>query len=138
MSIGSWTPESGQQEDKPIIELTTLEPLLEFSQQAGPEQLATKLPPEIIQSHAWLMRTHKDSWFKIAARLDNQQLIALVRFFTLAEEQLPGWEAENKSPVIWLCRELKNRGQFPDPELIDWIKSHSSNKFLPYGNILDL
>ena len=42
------------------------------------------------------------------------------------------------SPVIWLCRELKKRGAFPDPELIQWIKENTDNKFLPYGNLLDL
>ena len=102
------------------------------------EQLSKALSSDEISAHRHLMTRHKEDWFKVSEDLEQHTLIHLVRFFTLAEAQLAGWEAGSKSPVIWLCRELKKRGAFPDPELIQWIKENTDNKFLPYGNLLDL
>lgn len=74
-------------------------------------------------------------WQQAAAGLDSASLIALIRFFTLAE-RLPGWESGARSPVIPLARTLKARGAYPD-ELTAWIKARTGNRFLPYGSLLD-
>jgi len=134
---GSWSPDQGQQDDKPSIPVKRLENLLQLCGQE-PLQSLPKLESSLIDSEAELMRMHKDSWLASAKQLTDAQIVQLIRFFTLAEEMLPGWEAGPRSPVIWLCRVLKSRGLFPDSALIEWIRGHSSNKFLPYGNILDL
>jgi len=134
---GSWSPDQGQQDNKPSIPAQRLEALLQLCIEQPLESLP-KLDGTLIESEAELMQMHKDSWLASARPLSDAQIVQLIRFFTLAEETLPGWEAGSRSPVIWLCRELKHRGQFPDSKLIEWIRGHSSNKFLPYGNILDL
>ena len=67
--------------------------------------------------------------------LDAVQLLALIRFYTLAES-LPGWEAGARSPVIPMVAELKKRGEYP-ADLGVWIKERTDNRFLPYGSLLD-
>lgn len=74
-------------------------------------------------------------WVSAAADLDDAQLEALIRFFTLAEK-LPGWESGAKSPVIALAAELKKRDAYPPP-LTRWIRANSENRFLPHGSLLD-
>jgi hypothetical protein len=75
-------------------------------------------------------------WDRAAQPLGDEDVIALVRLFTLAESTLSGWEAGDRSPVIPLARELKRRGSYP-AELTAWIKANSQNRFLPYGNLMD-
>ncbi len=135
--IGEWNPDDTKSRDFEIS-IETLASLAELGEDPECSDLKTALSPVQISGWRHLMRLHKDAWARAAPELDDQQLKRLVRFFTIAEMQLPGWEAENRSPVIWLCRELKERGKFPDRELVAWIKAHSTNKFLPYGNLLDL
>ena len=74
-------------------------------------------------------------WAGAAEALATDQLIALVRLFTVAEG-LPGWEAGARSPVIPMAAELKKRGDFPT-DLTSWIKSRTDNRFLPYGSLMD-
>jgi hypothetical protein len=68
--------------------------------------------------------------------LADAQLVQLTKFFTLAEMQLPGWEALARSPVIPIVAELRRRGCYPG-DLTAWIKAHTTNRFLPYGSLLD-
>jgi hypothetical protein len=75
-------------------------------------------------------------WAQAALPLDDDDVIALIRLFTLAESAIPGWEAGDASPVIPLVALLKRRGAYPQ-ELTGWIKSNSDNRFLPYGNLMD-
>ncbi len=74
------------------------------------------------------------------ARLFNSQpsarLVGWLRALTLAEQAIPGCDAGAKSPVIDLARLLRGRGDYPG-ELTPWIKSVSSNRFLPYGSLAD-
>jgi hypothetical protein len=75
-------------------------------------------------------------WAEAAGALDDDDILALIRLFTLAESALSGWESGAASPVIPLAAVLKRRGSYP-PELTAWIKAHSDNRFLPYGNLMD-
>jgi hypothetical protein len=75
-------------------------------------------------------------WAAAAAGLSDDDLVALVRFFTLAEARLGGWEARDASPVVPLVAVLKRRGAYP-ADLTAWIKANSDNRFLPHGNLMD-
>jgi hypothetical protein len=75
-------------------------------------------------------------WAAAAAALADGDLVALVRFFTLAEARLAGWEARDASPVVPLAALLKRRGAYP-ADLTAWIKANSDNRFLPHGNLMD-
>ena len=74
-----------------------------------------------------------------AALFDDEpspRLVGWARALTLAEETIPGCEGGAKSPVIALARLLRSRGDYP-PDLTAWIKRVSSNRFLPYGSLMD-
>lgn len=77
-----------------------------------------------------------DEWSGFFADRSSECLIAWLRVLTLAEETIPGCETGAKSPVIELARLLRERGDYPS-ELTAWIKSVSSNRFLPYGSLMD-
>jgi hypothetical protein len=66
----------------------------------------------------------------------SPRLVGWARALTLAEENIPGCEGGAKSPVIALARLLRSRGDYPH-ELTPWIKRVSSNRFLPYGSLMD-
>ena len=135
--VGNWDPNQGKEDSKAAIDNSRLMRFIAIAESNQLDQLGRVLTQQEIDADRPLMKIHKDAWATAAEPLNNEQLIQLIRFFTLAEEQLPGWEAGSLSPVVWLCRALKSRGAFPDQELIQWIKTNSRNKFLPYGNILD-
>lgn len=79
--------------------------------------------------------THGD-WAVRAQSCTDEELQGLIRIFTLGEMQFAGWKAGEKSAVIALVRELKKRGSY-DKSLTQWIKSHTDNRFLPHGSLLD-
>ena len=77
-----------------------------------------------------------DEWSGFFADRASGRLIAWLRVLTLAEETIPGCETGAKSPVIALARLLRERGDYP-VGLTAWIKSVSTNRFLPYGSLMD-
>lgn len=83
-----------------------------------------------------VMSLDAEQWEAAARKQDIPELVAWIRFFTLAEARLPGFEAGAKSPVIPLARVLRERGAYPEG-LTAWIKAHSDNRFLPHGSLLD-
>jgi hypothetical protein len=80
---------------------------------------------------------HPDvDWTARVEGLGDDDVVALIRLFTLAEGVFPSWQAGGKSPVIVLAAALKRRGTYP-AELTPWIKTNTDNRFLPYGNLMD-
>ena len=96
--------------------------------------LGTVLDKESIKRDAILMTQTEESW-EVAASLSDDDIVVLVRFFTLAEMQLAGWEAGKDSPVVPLVKILKSRGVFT-PELRKWVKANTDNRYLPNGAAL--
>ena len=80
---------------------------------------------------------HPDvDWAARVEGVGDDDAVALIKLFTLAEGAFPGWQAGGKSPVIPLAAALKRRGTYPD-DLTPWIKTNTENRFLPYGNLMD-
>ncbi|MBD3649483.1 MAG: hypothetical protein HUJ31_18980 [Pseudomonadales bacterium] len=129
MSVGVWEPKKPDH-----VGLDKMRALLDAYRQADPDDLAGTLPQDSVRADAVLMKLDQNAW-RDAEQLDNDELEALIRFFTLAEMQLPGWEGGASSPVIWLARMMRSRDAFT-PELRKWIKANSDNRFLPYGRAL--
>ena len=73
-------------------------------------------------------------WDLAAVDLSDAELESLVRLFTLGEMQHGSWQVGAKSPVVPLVKVLKQRGKF-DPALARWIKDHTTNRFLPHGDL---
>ncbi|MCR9260004.1 MAG: hypothetical protein NXH95_09795 [Pseudomonadaceae bacterium] len=75
-------------------------------------------------------------WSTLGDELSDEQVAQLIRIFTLGEMQFSSWTAADKSPVIALVQLLKQRGVY-EPEMTRWIKSNTTNRFLPHGNLLN-
>ena len=134
MSIGSWDPQAVQSSEHYHIELSLLRRFIHISVEGQLDNIAQLLSAEEQQQHAAIMQLDKQAWV-VAEALDDNEIEQLMRFFTVAE-QLPGWDAADQSPVIWLGKCLKQRGSGINRELVLWIKAHSDNKFLPNGPLL--
>jgi len=131
MSIGSWEPST----KTTTIDEQRLQQFIEFSRSEQLDKLAELIPEGDQQSLSGLMTLDQASWKDAAGKLSSDQIIHLIHFFTVAESALPGWEAGDKSPVIYLAKSLKARHEPLSKDLLVWIREHSNNRFLPYGPI---
>lgn len=126
MSVDSWQPvnQPAQINDEQLAKL------LELSQ-GQPQDCDLTADLNWIQPLA-----HADGkiWQQVAQSLTPDQLIQLIGLFTLAENQ-GSWHQGEKSPVIPLFKALRKQ-QGVNRELVQWVKAHSENKFLPFGPIL--
>ena len=136
MSVGSWQPdnEPTTAENLPI-DSALLADFIRYSKQGQLQALESLLSADEVQRYAALMAKEKEEWLTAANAIDSDDLQHLMRFFTLAEK-LPGWQADDHSPVIWLGKVLKQRGVGIPRELALWIKDNSDNKYLPHGPLL--
>ena len=132
MSVGVWKP-SGQVQVK-SIDVELLKRFINVANELGEDINADSLQAQDMASTSWVMNLDRDAW-SVSAELSSEQLKVLIRWFTLVEENVQGWEAGNKSPVIALVSQLKARGEF-EGELRKWIKSTTTNRYLPYGSAL--
>ena len=133
MSVGVWNPDG----EKGNFEPVSNELLDRFCACAGgtDEQVDIEsLAQHGLEDQAVVMKLDAAAW-QGAETLSTEKVIALIRFFTLVEMQVAGWDAGKSSPVIPLVSILKGRGEF-DAGLRKWIKSSTSNRYLPYGSAL--
>ena len=133
MGVGVWDPNAGSASDKQV-DSELLTHLLVVASIAGEQVTSDLLQSHELETSQWLVALEPGGW-DAAADLSSAELDSLIRFFTLVEDQISGWEAGNKSPVIPMVKILKDRGEF-DAELRKWIKSHTENRYLPYGSAL--
>lgn len=131
MTLGTWSPDKDAPTQPSAEQLQQATELGRDGSEAFPD-----VPPEGLQTLQPWMRQTRRAWHPMLQPMATEQLIDLVLFFTLAEQHWAGWEGGEKNPVVWVCKELKTRDAFPDDELTQWIKSHTENRFLPYGNPL--
>jgi hypothetical protein len=129
MTIGVWEPQSPSG-----LTLEQIQSVLSVVKDIEMNELASTLEDSFIASNSGLMNLDKTSWQE-ATHLSFVEIEALIRFFTLAEMQLPGWEGGNRSPVIYLAKILKTRGEF-STELKKWVKANTDNRYLPNGSVL--
>ena len=123
--VGAWEPPAklGDRHARVLDEAATAGDVLELDEDAEARLR------EVAQASA-------GEWSGFFADRTSPRLIAWMRVLTLAEETIPGCETGAKSPVIMLARLLRGRGDYP-AELTPWIKSVSTNRFLPYGSLMD-
>jgi hypothetical protein len=132
MSIGSWDPAADTAAHNIAIEASTLERFVKLSETQQLEQLERHLTGDESQQLSGLMQMESAPWLLAAQPLSDDDLLHLIRFFAAAEN-LPGWEAGEKSPVIPLAKTLRKRGVKLDKDLLRWLRSVSDNRYLPYG-----
>jgi hypothetical protein len=129
MAIGVWEPGSPSN-----LTLEQIKVVLFAVKDMNMNELSSTLEESFVQSHSHMMKLDKSSW-ENAAELDSKEIETLIRFFTLAEMQLPDWNGGDKNPVIYMARILKSRGEF-SVELKKWVKANSDNRYLPNGSVL--
>jgi hypothetical protein len=82
-----------------------------------------------------LMRETPQFWYSISESLKREEIIALIKTFTIAEKIIDGWKAGSVSPVVWLFKKLKERTKSDQKELFDWIIDNTENVYLPTGSM---
>jgi len=133
MSVGAWDPNQSAESDTFTIDQTLLQEFISLSEKQLLDNLSAHLTQAKINQQIPLMTQAKERWWKAAEPLSTQQINHLIRFFTVAEMQLSGWEAGSESPVVWLAKVLRQRKQPLEKEQLLWIRAHSDNRFLPNG-----
>jgi hypothetical protein len=133
MGVGVWEPGGGSAKE---FDRELLNRFLAVAVKVATQDeiQVDQLKSADLATSQWVMGLAAADW-AMASELPSDDLVLLVRFFTLVENQVSGWEAGNKSPVIPLVKALKVRDEFT-AELRKWIKTHTDNRYLPYGSAL--
>ena len=132
MVTGVWEPAPSASGPTPDDAL--LARLVVISQAADAEAGLLQVSAQDTDELRGLMKLPAEAWH-VAEGLGSDDLIRLIRFFTLAEMQLPGWDAGKTSPVIPLVKVLKARNEF-SADLRRWVKANTDNRYLPNGAVL--
>lgn len=133
MSIGSWSPETGSVSTGVTLEKDWLDRFIAFSRDEELTQLPSLLTPKAQGDLAGYMLAPAADWQAAAKDYDAGALWHLMRFLTMAEMHLPGWQAGADSPVIHLNKLLKKTGSPLSTEQLQWLRTHSDNRFIPNG-----
>lgn len=132
MSLGSWDPAAEAQAQHQQLATPILARLIAYSTNDQLDQLEQQFEGDESQVMSGLMKVDHSAWQKAGEALSDDDLLHLIRFFAVAEN-LPGWEAQEKSPVIPLAKCLRKRGVKLDRALLQWLREVNNNRFLPYG-----
>ena len=124
--IGSWYPDPKLSEQHRDI----LDRAADAIDQPG-----LGMTTETQQMLSSVIQASPQIWLDFVEQETTIRIIGWIKVLTLIEEVL-GVEVGAKSPVITLVRLLKKRNAYPNC-LTVWIKSHSNNRFLPYGSLAD-
>ena len=130
MSTGSWDP---KQQMVARADEEFLRQAIELGNRQDWQQLDTAFNSQQQQRCCGLMSLPEASWEPVLVSLGEDQLLALMRFFTVAEMKFVGWRAGERSPVIAIAKELKRRGKALDRNQLEWIRKHSDNRYIPFG-----
>lgn len=133
MSIGAWEPSGEEIKTTAEIDVNALPLLIGLSENNQLSAIGNHLSNDQINQYRPWMKVDTQKWQAAVATLNSEQITHLIRFFTLAEMQLEGWEAGNDSPVIALNKVLKKRGDRLDKTMLMWIRQNSNNRFIPNG-----
>ena len=132
MSIGSWDPTADAVSYHQQIDPATLDRFINYSREDRLDNLEQLIAGDESQILAGLMFIEHSAWLEAGENRPDEDLLHLIRFFAVAEN-LPGWEAGEKSPVIPLAKALRKRGARLDKDLLRWLREVSDNRYLPYG-----
>jgi hypothetical protein len=132
MAIGSWDPSATTLDGKDDIPQDWLQACVEWSRSDRLDSLDQFVDAAAQQRYAPVMQLEPEAWLQAVKDMDNDALLHLLRFFTVAEK-LPGWSSGHRSPVIVLAKLLRKRGEKLTRETLQWIRAQSDNRFLPYG-----
>lgn len=133
MTTETWTPDSSLSPQDKLIDQNFLKTIAEKLEENGHLDISCMVTPQEKEKNRTMMQLSEKEWTPTLENISNSNIIALIKFFTLAEKEFSGWQGNEKSPVIYLAKALRRRGETLDKDLLHWIKANSDNKFLPYG-----
>lgn len=133
MTIGAWDPSGEEVKTTAEIDFNALPVLISLSENNQLDSISDHLSEDQINTYRPWMKIDTQKWQTAVEPLSSEKITHLIRFFTLAEMQLDGWEAGNDSPVIALNKVLKKRGDRLDKDMLVWIRENSNNRFIPNG-----
>lgn len=81
------------------------------------------------------MRQGHSEWYEVARQYSSDDVMALIKAFTVAERDLPNFNCGSVSPVIQLYHYLLDLSQDELTELRDWVVVHTHNDYLPFGSL---
>ncbi len=133
MTIGSWTPES----EKAALEIdgNWLLQCVALSTDEALQALPKPFSDAELSRYSAFMRFSPEAWKTAVEPLESDQLKALIRFFTVAEMRISGWDAGAESPAIWINKVLRSRGEKLSKDELLWIRANSDNRFIPNGGL---
>jgi hypothetical protein len=126
--VGVWQPDAAPLDAEVLARLSDASDFI--------DEPTLGLSPDEVAKWAGVMKLPAPVWAPLLAQEADARLVRLVRFFTVAEMRLPGWEAGARSPVVRIVAELRRRNAYPR-ELTAWIKANTTNRFLPYGSLAE-
>ena len=126
--VGQWNPKS--------VELDVIHKKLLSKAAENLQETNLGLDADELGTLRPVLRRERPVWESFAITQDSELLVGWIKALTLLERDVTGFELGDKSPVITLHRILKSRNDLPD-DLNDWIKQHTNNRFLPYGNLFE-
>lgn len=132
-STGEWLPENAA---SLTLDTEQLKRLARISAEGKLEAIKTLLSESEQAALAQSMQASREQWQTAVAALHDDELIDLIKALATAEMQLPNCNLGAKSAVIHINRHLKQRGSALSKDDLQWLKEHSTNRFLPNGPIL--
>lgn len=116
-----------------MIDKELISKFIEIGRKEDFDALNTLFSPGEVVQKGNIMRQGFQSWYDIADSLAEEEIAALMKTFTIAEEALRGWEAGSVSSVGWLGRKLVKRNEVLADKVAKWVVSHTGNPYLPFG-----
>ncbi len=132
MPVGSWDPDAGAGAQSVELAPALVAQLIAYSVEDQLGELDRLLSSNDSPDLSYLMTLDHSVWLECAKNLADADILHLIRFFAAAEN-LSGWEALEKSPAIPLAKTLRKRDVRLDKEFLQWLRTISSNRYLPYG-----
>ena len=132
MSLGTWDPTAGPVDSDTLLTDALIARLVGYGRDDTLHDLESAFTDLEKQTLAGIMRLDPQLWQDAAAAMEDEDILQLIRCLAVAEN-LPGWEAGAKSPVIPLAKILRSRGRRLDKDMLRWLRQVSDNRFLPYG-----
>lgn len=131
--VGAWNPENKSSKISEEFLQRCLTFCAVYGEKERWEELSNFLSEEEQQECATIMRLPLEKWQAISVDYEADKLTALIRFFTVAEVALPNCRCGDASPVIALAWRLRSMNGCMERQLLEWIRAHTDNRYLPYG-----
>jgi len=110
-----------------MVDKNLIDKLIEIGKKEDFAALETLFSPEEVERKSNIMRQDFQPWYDIADSLTEEEIVALMKTFTIAEKTLKGWKAGSVSPVIWLGIKLKERKFEHLDKIREWVKNNGAH-----------